>query len=77
METVLATLYICIAQLAVAISPIIPAGAGKMLDAMGVAPELRNFAGIKSHWYSPLAEADFRLEQPQGVFPRLELPAEE
>jgi methionyl-tRNA synthetase len=77
METVLATLYICIAQLAVAISPIIPAGAGKMLDTMGVAPELRNFAGIMSHWYAPLAEADFRLEQPQGVFPRLELPAEE
>ncbi|MEQ1550570.1 methionine--tRNA ligase [Sphingorhabdus sp.] len=76
METVLATLYISIAQLAVAISPIIPAGAEKLLDSMGVPAELRNFKGIASHWYSPLAEADFRLEQPQGLFPRLELPEE-
>jgi methionyl-tRNA synthetase len=76
METVLATLYICIAQLAVAISPIIPGSAAKLLDQMGVAPELRNFKGIASHWYSPLAESGYRLEQPQGLFPRLELPAE-
>jgi methionyl-tRNA synthetase len=77
METVLATLYICIAQLAVAISPIIPASAAKLLDRMGIDPDLRNFAGIMSHWYSPLAESHFRLEQPQGLFPRLELPAED
>lgn len=77
METVLATLYICIAQLAVAISPIIPASSAKLLDRMGIAPELRNYAGIMSHWYSPLAESGFRLEQPHGLFPRLELPAED
>jgi methionyl-tRNA synthetase len=74
METVLATLYICIAQLAVAIQPIIPASAAKLLDHMGVAPELRSFEAIASHWYSPLAEGGFRLDQPQGLFPRLELP---
>jgi methionyl-tRNA synthetase len=74
METVLATLYICIAQLAVAIQPIIPASAAKLLDHMGVAPELRTFEAIASHWYSPLAEGGFRLDQPQGLFPRLELP---
>ena len=39
--------------------------------------ELRTFAGIGSHWYSPLAESDFRLEQPQGLFPRLEMPIED
>ena len=77
METVLATLYICIAQLAVAISPIIPAGASKLLDNMGVGLELRNFQDIAGHWYAPLAESGFRLEQPQGLFPRLELPADE
>ena len=77
METVLATLYICIAQLAVAIAPIIPASSEKLLDQMGIAPELRTYAAISSHWYSPLAESDFRLEQPVGLFPRLELPAEE
>jgi methionyl-tRNA synthetase len=77
METVLATLYICIAQLAVAISPVIPASATILLERMGVAPELRTFDGIGSHWYSPLAESSFRLEQPVGLFPRLELPVQD
>jgi len=76
METVLATLYICIAQLAVAIAPIIPGSAARLLDAMGVAPALRNASGIASHWYSPLAESDFRIDQPVPLFPRLELPVE-
>jgi methionyl-tRNA synthetase len=76
MQTVLATLYIVIAQLAVAVSPVVPTAAGSLLDAMGIAPELRSFAGIQSHWYSPLAEGDYRLEQPIGIFPRLELPFE-
>jgi methionyl-tRNA synthetase len=75
MEAVLATLYICIAQLAVAISPIIPTSAGTLLDRMGIPKEIQTFDGIASHWYSPLAESNFRLEQPQGLFPRLELPA--
>lgn len=77
MQTVLATLYIAIAQLGVAILPIIPESAGKLLDSMGIAPELRTYSEIQSHWYSPLAESDFRLDQPIGLFPRLELPADE
>ncbi|MEQ1640413.1 MAG: methionine--tRNA ligase [Novosphingobium sp.] len=77
MQTVLATLYIAIAQLGVAILPIIPASAGKLLDAMGIAPELRTYQAIQSHWYSPLAESDFRLDQPVGLFPRLELSIDE
>ncbi len=76
METVLATLYICIAQLAVAIAPVIPTSAARLLDAMGVSEELRNASGIASHWYSPLAEGGFRIDQPVPLFPRLELPAE-
>ncbi|MBO9711905.1 methionine--tRNA ligase [Sphingomonas sp.] len=77
MNTVLATLYICIAQLAVGILPVVPGSATKLLDRMGVAPELRTPAGIGSHWYSPLAESDFRIDQPVALFPRLELSAEE
>ncbi|MBX9882058.1 MAG: methionine--tRNA ligase [Sphingomonas sp.] len=75
METVLATLYICIAQLAVSISPVIPASAAKLLDAMGIAPELRTIEAIGGHWYSPLAESGFRLSQPVALFPRLDPPA--
>jgi methionyl-tRNA synthetase len=77
METVLATLFICIAELAVAILPVIPASASKLLDAMGVPPEARGYAAIGDHWYSPLAESGFRLETPTPLFPRLELPAED
>lgn len=76
METVLATLYICIAQLAVAISPVIPASSAKLLDMLGVPEDLRNLEGIRSHWYSPLAESDYHLAAPTPLFPRLELPAE-
>ena len=77
METVLATLYICIAQLAVAISPVIPASSAKLLDTLGIPDDLRNLAGIRGHWYSPLAESDYRIIAPTPLFPRLELPAEE
>ncbi len=77
METVLATLFICISQLAVAALPVIPSSAAKLLDQMGIPDEVRNFADIGSHWYSPLAESGYRISQPQGLFPRLELPPEE
>lgn len=77
METVLATLYICIAQLAVAISPVIPASASKLLDMLGIPENLRDLEGIRSHWYSPLAESNYQLAPPTPLFPRLELPAEE
>ncbi len=77
MQTVLATLYISIAQLAVAVIPVMPESAARLLDQMGIPPELRSYEAIQSHWYSPLAEGGFRLAQPVGVFPRLELPAED
>ena len=77
METVLATLYIVIAQLAVAVLPIMPAAMTRLLDQMGIDPAFRSFAAIGSHWYSPLAESNFRLDQPQGLFPRLELPVDD
>ncbi|NJS15304.1 MAG: methionine--tRNA ligase [Sphingopyxis sp.] len=77
METVLATLFICIAQLSVAVQPVIPASAARLMDQMGVAEALRNPDAITSRWYSSLAESEFRLAAPQGLFPRLELPADE
>ncbi|QPD00028.1 methionine--tRNA ligase [Qipengyuania soli] len=77
METVLATLYICIAQLAVAIAPVIPASSAKLLDLMGVGDELRTYEGIGSHWYSPLAESDFQIAAPTPLFPRVELAEDE
>jgi methionyl-tRNA synthetase len=77
METVLATLYICIAQLAVAIAPVIPSSSAKLLDTMGIDESLRTYEAIGSRWYSPLAESDFRIAAPTPLFPRLELPEDE
>jgi methionyl-tRNA synthetase len=77
MESVLGTLFICIAQLAIAALPVIPASATKLLDQMGIPEDVRNFANAGSDWYSMLAASGFRIDQPQGLFPRLELPAEE
>ncbi len=73
MQTVLATLYICIAQLTLAVSPVMPQSMRKLLDAMGISDDLRTIEGLRSHWYSPLAECNFRLAKPEGLFPRLEL----
>jgi methionyl-tRNA synthetase len=77
MQTVLATLYIAIAQLAVAVSPVMPRSMARLLDAMGLAPDLRTIGGSWSHWYSPLAESGYRIDKPQALFPRVELPESE
>lgn len=77
MDTVLATLFICIAQLAIAALAVIPGSAAKLLDQMGIPHDVRNFANATSPWYLALADSDYRLTQPQGLFPRLELPAQE
>ena len=76
MESVLATLYICIAQLAVGIRAVVPEKAEALLETMGIAAENRTYTGIGEHWYSPLAESAFRLAAPSPLFPRLELPDE-
>jgi methionyl-tRNA synthetase len=73
MQTVLATLYIAIAQLAVAVSPVMPESSARLLDAMGIAEAVRSLEGVWSQWYSQLAESDFRLAKPEGLFPRIEL----
>lgn len=77
METVLATLFICIAQLAVGIRAVIPHKADALLDMMGIPAENRTYQAIGGHWYSPLAESGFKLAAPTPLFPRLELPAED
>ncbi len=74
METVLATLYVAIAELTVAIAPVIPMSAEALLDAMGVPAAVRGFGAIGSNWYDPLAQGGFRLAAPKPLFPRLELP---
>ena len=73
MEAVLATLYVAIGELAVAILPVIPASATALLDQIGVPNELRNYQGLRSQWYEALVKGGFVLSPPKPLFPRLEL----
>jgi methionyl-tRNA synthetase len=77
MEAVLATLYVAIGQLAIAVRPIIPASADALLDQMGVPADGRTYQALSGDWYVRLSESGFTLAPPKPLFPRLELPAEE
>jgi methionyl-tRNA synthetase len=72
MKAVLATLFVCIRDLAIAIRPVIPASADRLLDTMGVPPSERDYANLADiYWYERLAS------KPQPIFPRLQLEPEE
>jgi methionyl-tRNA synthetase len=75
MEAVLATLIRAIRMLAIAILPVVPDAAGKVLDQLG-APERDHAAIDDDGWYARQAASGLRIAAPSPVFPRLELPAE-
>ncbi|HEU0099527.1 MAG TPA: methionine--tRNA ligase [Allosphingosinicella sp.] len=78
MTAVLATLCEAIVDLAVAIAPVVPRSAAKLLDQMGVPAGERDFAALADTGrYARLAGSGFTLEPPAPIFPRLELPAQE
>jgi methionyl-tRNA synthetase len=77
MLAVLATLYCVIADLAIAIQPIIPASASRLLDQMGIPAGERTFAALADPGrYDRLAGSGFILPPPAPIFPRLEAPAD-
>ena len=77
MERVLATVFILLRDLAIAIRPVVPATSDKLLDQMGILADERDFrVPSDNDWYLRLVESEFRLEQPVPLFPRLELLAE-
>jgi methionyl-tRNA synthetase len=77
MTAVLGTLYQAIRDLAIAILPVIPTAAGKLLDQMGIPAEERSFGALADPGsYVRLASSGFKLELPKPIFPRLEMPAE-
>ena len=76
MAAVLVTLFVCIRDLAIAISPVVPASAARLLDAMGIPETERDMAALRdTGWYARLAASGFRLGAPVPIFPRLEMPA--
>jgi methionyl-tRNA synthetase len=72
MERVLATLCGCIRDLAVAIAPVVPVASAKMLDALCIPADKRDYAALAND----IALGPIRVENPTPVFPRLEMPAE-
>ena len=78
MRVVLMTLFSAVRSLAIAIRPVVPQSADRLLDQMGIPAQDRNYAALdSSDWLTALVDSEFILEQPAGVFPRLELPADE
>jgi len=75
MTAVLATLGAAIVDLAIAIQPVIPGAASKLLDQMGVPAGERDFAALADFGrYERLAASGFTLAAPTPIFPRMELP---
>jgi len=78
MQVVLLTLFEAVRYLAIAIRPVVPASADKLLDQLGIAADARDFAALgNTEWFAQLVASGFTVAQPVGVFPRLELPAED
>ena len=78
MAAVLMTLVRQVRDLAIAIRPVVPGSIDSLLDQMGIAVDARDFAALQDKdWLSKLASNGGRIEQPVGVFPRLELASEE
>ncbi|WEK42769.1 MAG: methionine--tRNA ligase [Candidatus Sphingomonas colombiensis] len=75
MHAVLRTLIRAIRMLAIAILPVVPTSAGKVLDQLGA--DARDHAAVDDDgWYDRHAAGGFRIVAPTPVFPRLEMPAE-
>ena len=75
MRAVLMTLFQAVRTLAIAIRPVVPAAADKLLDQMGIADDARNAAALADNdWFAKLSASGFAVGQPVAIFPRLDLP---
>ena len=72
MTAVLNQLFICIRTLAIAIAPVIPDAAGKLLDQMGVSQRAWTDLDGSDDWFEARVGGE-PLPKPEGIFPRLEL----
>ena len=77
MRAVLMTLFQAVRTLAIAIRPVVPTAADKLLDQMGIAEAARDSAALSDmDWFAKLAASGYVVGQPVPIFPRLELPEE-
>jgi methionyl-tRNA synthetase len=78
MSVVLSTLFQAIRQLTIAIQPVVPEAASRLLLQLGIAENESSFAYISdADWLLRHIQSGYKVQQPVGVFPRLELPIED
>jgi methionyl-tRNA synthetase len=77
MTAVLATLCRAIRDLALAIRPVVPASADRLLDQLGVPANARRHADLgDGDAYARLARSGFTLAPPTPIFPKLDMPSD-
>jgi methionyl-tRNA synthetase len=77
MTAVLATMIEAIRMLAIAIQPVIPRSAARLLDQLSVPADARTWADISDgEACERLAASGATIAPPQPIFPRMEAPAE-
>lgn len=77
MEAVLMALFRVVRDLAIAVRPVVPTAIDMLLDQMGCDGDSRGYAALDAtDWFGRLTATGFKVEKPQGVFPRLELSEE-
>lgn len=74
MKRVLATLCGCIRDLAIAVAPVIPTASAKILDALTIPADARDYAALGE---SDPALGTITIDSPKPVFPRLDMPEKE
>lgn len=75
MRAVLMTLLKVVRVLAIAIRPVIPATADKLLDQLGIAADARNYDALEdAEWVNKVIESGIKYGKPTPIAPRLELP---
>jgi methionyl-tRNA synthetase len=78
MKVVLLTLFKQVRALAIAVRPVVPAASNTLLDQLGVPSGERDYEALNDEtWFARRVEAGVALDKPEGVFPRLDMPAEE
>lgn len=77
MRAVLCTLFMAIRDLTIAIAPVVPATAAKVLDQLGIPDDQRAIVDLaRADWYLARVATGEKLAAPTPAFPRIELEIE-
>lgn len=77
MRAVLLSLFMAIRDLTIAILPVVPTAANRVLDQLGIPEEERRIVDLaKADWFMARVASGERLAAPNPAFPRLEMPEE-